>query len=55
MPYIAAYNLSYSGDMCIYILRLQLEKKEQQKKANYLEILTLDSLPSLPILITVIL
>lgn len=51
MP-VTAHNLRYGEDMCICILRLQLEKKEQQKKANYLEILTLDSLP---ILITVIL
>lgn len=39
-------------EISVYTLELQLAKKEQHKKANYIEILTSDSLP---ILITVIL
>lgn len=38
--------------MSVYNLKLQLAKKEQHKKTNYIEILTSDSLP---ILITLIL
>jgi len=48
----SAHNVSYGKDTCIYNSKLQLAKKEQHRKTNYIEIPTSDPLP---ILITVIL
>lgn len=33
-----AYFVSYGRDMCMYSLKLQLAKKGQHRKKNYIEI-----------------